>query len=80
MPATGQTGGIRLERDQAARIRQLSEGRKLKAFPEMVGKRSIGHGGGVLVWLLGGTNNLTWISRRHLLQFPLIRDEPFFIA
>src|SRR5690606_39248725 len=76
MLATRRAGRIWLEPDQAAGVRQCRAGRELKAFPGKARERSIEHGGGVLVLLLGRTNNLTWISRRHLIPFPLIRDEP----
>src|SRR5690606_29585349 len=79
MLATRRAGRIWLEPDQAAGVRQCRAGRELKAFPGKARERSIEHGGGVLVLLLGRTNNLTWISRRHLIPFPLIRDEPYLV-
>ncbi|MCK0155540.1 hypothetical protein MWU49_17680, partial [Alcanivorax sp. S6407] len=54
--------------NQAVRISELSASGRQKAFPAKAGDRSIEHGGGVLVWLLGRTNNLTRITRRHLIR------------
>eukprot|EP01093_Parvamoeba_rugata_P018657 TRINITY_DN8022_c2_g1_i1.p2 TRINITY_DN8022_c2_g1~~TRINITY_DN8022_c2_g1_i1.p2 ORF type:complete len:259 (+),score=-26.63 TRINITY_DN8022_c2_g1_i1:293-1069(+) len=53
--------------NQALGIGERNEPGRYKAFPARAGERSIAHGGSVLVWLLGRTNNLTRFTVRPYL-------------
>ena len=72
-PAARATGGhlrIGNQVNLALGVGERNEPGGDKAFPAGPGERSIAHGGSVLVWLFGRTNNLTRITVRPYLFTP----------